>query len=61
MATILLFGEYAKIFEGSLANINKFTVKKLYTKFGTFIRSVTVISLSHLTIEMFLVLPRQAL
>ena len=36
--------------EGTPSNINKYIIKNLCTKNGAFIRSVTIILLSHLTI-----------
>jgi len=37
-------------FEGTPSNIIKYIMKNLCTKIGTFVCSVTIISLSHLTI-----------
>ena len=37
--------------DGSSANINSYVLGELHAKYGAFVRPVTIISLSHLTIS----------
>ena len=48
--SLFFFASTQKNSHGSPSNINQHTLSESHAKFGAFIRPVTVISLSHLTI-----------
>ena len=51
-AIFFFFASTQKKSHGSPSNINQHTLSESHAKFGAFIRPVTVISLSHLTISL---------